>query len=289
MYVTQVYWGMESHNATDVATVAQLKSARVEPGSELLYCGDRLDPAVAPQSFLQANCDTIATFRHGAAPGDNLHVDQAECPMDSPNAEPECIDSALDGYGGGAGSSSAFLVFFVLLLGVLTWCSARQAAGTTRSDHTAALRAPGDVRSRSAGLSAEDIAALPRMSVMDGRSSTCTVCFEPVDDGEEIFALRCGHRHHQQCLTDWLQRKSECPDCRSPITLDDALSHSPPPRDTGCENSGPPTDRPPTEQQPTMRLSLAATGRWSTSRAAETELPRHAVENPVSASGGDNV
>lgn len=283
---------MDSHDAADMATAAELKSAHVAPGSELLYCGDRLDPTIAPQSFLQANCDTIATFRHGAAPGENLHVGQAECPMDSPNAEPECIDSELDGYGGGVGSSSAFFVFFVLLLGCTACCAARQGVSASHSERTAALRGPGAARSRSDGLSAEDIAALPRMGVTDGRSSTCTVCFEAVDDGEEIFALRCGHRHHQQCLSDWLQRKSECPDCRGPIALEDAQSHSPPlgGGPAGCENARPGS----VEQLPEVLGGLGATGRWSepASRAAETlteQQPRDGAENPLSASGADSV
>eukprot|EP01043_Picozoa_sp_COSAG02_P067373 COSAG02_NODE_10807_length_1855_cov_1.517084_2_plen_531_part_01 len=232
-----VYWGMEFHNNTAAATAAQLQSVHVEPGSELLYCGDRLSPSEAPDSFLQANCDTIATFRHGVALGENLHVDETECPMDSPNAEPECIDSRVDGHA--ARSFSSFM-FFTIVLGVFAClASAQSARGNGRRENTAtvALRGADGARDRSQGLSAEDIAAFPRMRVADRRGSTCTVCFEPVDDGEDIFELRCGHRHHQQCLTDWLQRKSECPDCRGPIQLEDEIPGPPPP--LVCVNSRP--------------------------------------------------
>lgn len=74
---------------------------------------------------------------------------------------------------------------------------------------------------QSRGLSAEVVAALPRVVVqLDGaeEASTCTICFEPVVSNEQVFALSCGHRHHLQCLTGWLERKDECPDCRGRVT-----------------------------------------------------------------------
>lgn len=222
-----IYWGVESHwraesNATEATVAARLQSIGAQPGTELLYCGDRLDQRIGPPSLLQANCDAIATFRRGAPLGANLHLGETECPMDSPNAEPECIDGRVDGGSTMASVSAAFV--FAMVLGVLLVCcmSLKQGRNSYSRDSSTPLR-----EASRQGLSTEQMAALPRMRVADGRGSTCTVCFEPVDDGEEIFALRCGHRHHQSCLTDWLTRKSECPDCRGPIRLEEAVSDPP--------------------------------------------------------------
>merc|ERR1719231_1818416 len=125
------------------------------------------------------------------------------------------------------------------------------------------------------------------MRVADGRGSTCTVCFEPVNDGEDIFALRCGHRHHQQCLTDWLQRKNECPDCRGLIQREDEMS-APPPPVVVCVDALPLPEQQQQQQQPqqAVLLNLAATGRWSTTAASTSqdahEQPISAVQNPAS-------
>lgn len=248
-----IYYGMESRNATDPATASRLKSENVHPGTELLYCGDRLNPRIAPQSLQQANCDAIATFRRGAPLGVHLHVDETECPMDSPNAEPECIDGRLDG-GSTVNGLFSFLTFFTMVLCAFAclMCHDPRCRHRGLREGSTPLREANRTRSRQQGLSAEQMAALPRVRVTDGRASTCTVCFEPVDDGEEIFALRCGHRHHEQCLTDWLQRKSECPDCRGPIRLDDA-EYDPP--STGNSVAV----QPPAQEQP-QRVDGGTTG-----------------------------
>lgn len=58
---------------------------------------------------------------------------------------------------------------------------------------------------------------LRREAVRDGVVSTCSICFEPIHDGLEILTIPCAHRHHAECLTDWLRRKNECPNCRGQV------------------------------------------------------------------------
>ena len=98
-------------------------------------------------------------------------------------------------------------------------------------------------------------------------ASTCTICFEPVNSNEEVFALSCGHRHHLQCLTGWLERKNECPDCRGRVA------------GTGVTPVGPirqPVASPVAVAEPAagstreqlvamqaLQVDLAATGRWT--------------------------
>lgn len=76
-----------------------------------------------------------------------------------------------------------------------------------------------------------------REVVCDGVVSICSICFEPVHDGVEILTIPCTHRHHAECLTDWLRRKNECPDCRGNVFTQNAWSQwlsSPPPPRTRC-------------------------------------------------------
>eukprot|EP00879_Flechtneria_rotunda_P016846 GHRR01017633.1.p1 GENE.GHRR01017633.1~~GHRR01017633.1.p1 ORF type:complete len:230 (+),score=47.96 GHRR01017633.1:442-1131(+) len=49
----------------------------------------------------------------------------------------------------------------------------------------------------------------------------CPTCLEPyTDDNPKIFT-RCGHAFHMQCIYAWLERKSTCPLCESPMDLQD--------------------------------------------------------------------
>ncbi|XP_022185346.2 E3 ubiquitin-protein ligase TRAIP [Nilaparvata lugens] len=45
---------------------------------------------------------------------------------------------------------------------------------------------------------------------------TCAICEELFngEDREIIFATKCGHIFHHQCLTKWLERSDTCPQCR---------------------------------------------------------------------------
>merc|ERR1711871_452690 len=45
------------------------------------------------------------------------------------------------------------------------------------------------------------------------------ICFDTIEEGECVFKLACRHRHHQDCLRDWLVRKAECPECRTAVSV----------------------------------------------------------------------
>ena len=42
----------------------------------------------------------------------------------------------------------------------------------------------------------------------------CCICFDELNDGEEIPNLACKHVHHFECLRDWLLKQKACPICK---------------------------------------------------------------------------
>ncbi len=44
----------------------------------------------------------------------------------------------------------------------------------------------------------------------------CTICFE-ILDGVNVETLECRHKFHRNCITKWLELKSDCPHCRKHI------------------------------------------------------------------------
>jgi Ring finger domain len=45
-------------------------------------------------------------------------------------------------------------------------------------------------------------------------NNTCTICYAPLEDGDRVGALPCGHEFHvHPCLKHWLTRRNVCPLC----------------------------------------------------------------------------
>ena len=51
----------------------------------------------------------------------------------------------------------------------------------------------------------------------DDPSACCTICFVPMEDGDRIGDLTCGHVFHVECIKGWVQRKNTCPLCAVPL------------------------------------------------------------------------
>ena len=43
----------------------------------------------------------------------------------------------------------------------------------------------------------------------------CSICLELIDDN--CCTLKCSHNFHKECITEWFERKSVCPNCRREI------------------------------------------------------------------------
>eukprot|EP01052_Picozoa_sp_SAG31_P022487 SAG31_NODE_1790_length_7264_cov_3.356455_5_plen_217_part_00 len=73
------------------------------------------------------------------------------------------------------------------------------------------------------GLVVEQIDQLPTTVIeapaTEADRPICSICFDTIEDGECVFQLACRHRHHQDCLRDWLVRKAECPECRTAVSV----------------------------------------------------------------------
>lgn len=53
------------------------------------------------------------------------------------------------------------------------------------------------------------------MDALKARScTTCAICCEDFQNGEQLSELPCSHTFHVQCITPWLRRSASCPCCR---------------------------------------------------------------------------
>ncbi|CAA7402818.1 unnamed protein product [Spirodela intermedia] len=52
-----------------------------------------------------------------------------------------------------------------------------------------------------------------------GGDRCCPICLDELEVGGEARMMGCSHRYHENCIFEWLKRKSSCPLCR----------HRPPP------------------------------------------------------------
>ncbi|GMH45357.1 hypothetical protein BSKO_13314 [Bryopsis sp. KO-2023] len=63
-------------------------------------------------------------------------------------------------------------------------------------------------------LAEEDITTL-------GKDTTCPVCMDSFQCGDDMTALPCKHVFHIACLKQWLKRRNSCPLCRHELPTDD--------------------------------------------------------------------
>ena len=52
---------------------------------------------------------------------------------------------------------------------------------------------------------------------VNGKDADCSICLLGFDDNEYIVQLECKHLFHRRCITEWCERKLECPNCRTPV------------------------------------------------------------------------
>jgi hypothetical protein len=68
--------------------------------------------------------------------------------------------------------------------------------------------------------------AFTRKEYHQEEQSQCSICMEQFTEGEQLVSLRCKHLYHESCVRQWLQRRGNCPNCRTlaiePISLLDS-------------------------------------------------------------------
>jgi len=75
------------------------------------------------------------------------------------------------------------------------------------------------------GASPNEVACLPcvryrqvKRTIAHGTSHTgCVVCYSEYTDTDILRVLPCGHRFHQTCVDEWLERSTRCPLCMGSI------------------------------------------------------------------------
>lgn len=67
------------------------------------------------------------------------------------------------------------------------------------------------------GIDPELVKNLPTGVAEQIHCTTCVICTEEIEIGQQILILRCPGRHffHSGCIKDWLLHKVNCPVCRS--------------------------------------------------------------------------
>jgi hypothetical protein len=71
------------------------------------------------------------------------------------------------------------------------------------------------------GLTLENIQQVVKCGKVSIRPSEtklpqqCSICLANIDEDSMIGLLKCQHYFHQECITEWLQRKKRCPMCRT--------------------------------------------------------------------------
>mmetsp|Transcript_34220 Transcript_34220/g.106243 ORF Transcript_34220/g.106243 Transcript_34220/m.106243 type:complete len:271 (-) Transcript_34220:246-1058(-) len=66
-------------------------------------------------------------------------------------------------------------------------------------------------------LSLSQVQTLPRVQFGAPEAQCCSICMENFRQGMLLIGMPCRHIFHIDCLTEWLQRSSQCPNCRAPI------------------------------------------------------------------------
>ena len=64
------------------------------------------------------------------------------------------------------------------------------------------------------------------MEELAGGGASCPICLDGLENGEVTIMTSCGHVFHQDCITDALKSRGECPNCRQKVA--DVFATKPP-------------------------------------------------------------
>jgi len=54
----------------------------------------------------------------------------------------------------------------------------------------------------------------------ENEDCVCTICILPLEDGDRVADLSCGHTYHVDCLSEWIVKKNSCPLCQGPVAIE---------------------------------------------------------------------
>ena len=50
-----------------------------------------------------------------------------------------------------------------------------------------------------------------------GHDTSCSICLENYMKNDIINILKCGHKYHDKCIDEWIEKNNNCPLCRLSI------------------------------------------------------------------------
>jgi len=72
-----------------------------------------------------------------------------------------------------------------------------------------------DILHNRRGMDENTISRLPKVKWQEGNEQTqCMVCLCDYEQDEELVKLPCNHLFHMGCISEWLQRCTDCPLCK---------------------------------------------------------------------------
>lgn len=66
------------------------------------------------------------------------------------------------------------------------------------------------------GLTEKEISSI-KLVPNEKEETECSICFDNVEIGKEVFDLKCKHIFHKDCVQEWFNRSKVCPNCRSSL------------------------------------------------------------------------
>lgn len=68
----------------------------------------------------------------------------------------------------------------------------------------------------SKGITEEQFAKIAKINAK-GVEELCSVCYNDINEDEEINQLPCQHCYHVDCIKEWLRQERTCPLCKQEI------------------------------------------------------------------------
>jgi len=171
---------------------------------EVLTMGDPVSPSVLTPPLSPTR---VASRRASNSPGTSIATSQQRHPVASARELPddsETVEMEVRSLGSTSGTSSS--VYALNDSGVME-------NSFLNFDELVAL----SQSSECARLSRDEAHTLPRVRFEAPEMQVCSICMENFRHGMVLIGLACRHIFHVDCLTQWVQRSAQCPNCRTQI------------------------------------------------------------------------
>ena len=193
-------------NSEPVATTLKLKTRIYRHGENLVGIAknDAAEVVDGPEivvSLSQNREDLSATNGNPSNSGSELQTDKSEQQIKSDTV------NAIDNHVNDEEQSSEGLEKVAVEAAVM-----ESSTPTTNDNQVADVEDDENVNNSQNDCSSHSHASDADLS--EWNDNTCSICYVPLEDGDRVGALPCGHVFHvDPCLKQWLTRRNVCPLC----------------------------------------------------------------------------